>query len=323
MKAFAYVNAPNEKEALASLAKAERGRMLPMAGGMDLLGLMKDYIVSPERVVSIRNLDQTIASADGGLRIGAAVKIADLVEHAQARKMYPALITAAEDVGTPQIRNVGTVGGNIMQRPRCWYFRNEEFNCLKKGGSRCFAVEGENQYHAIFGDGPCHIVHPSSLAVPVIAYGGRFRVAGPNGAREIDAGQFFQMPDQNLYGETVLQPNEIVTHVLLPPPGQRSAAYEVRFKQSHDWPLAAAAVNLVMSGSTVKTARVVLGAVAPTPWRAQAAERVLAGKVITEPIATEAAGAALAGARAMSGNAYKIQIAKTAVKRAIMAASRA
>ena len=323
MKAFAYVNATNEKEALASLAKAERGRMLPMAGGMDLLGLMKDYIVSPERVVSIRNLDQTIASADGGLRIGAAVKIADLVEHAQARKMYPALITAAEDVGTPQIRNVGTVGGNIMQRPRCWYFRNEEFNCLKKGGSRCFAVEGENQYHAIFGDGPCHIVHPSSLAVPVIAYGGRFRVAGPNGAREIDAGQFFQMPDQNLYGETVLQPNEIVTHVLLPPPGQRSAAYEVRFKQSHDWPLAAAAVNLVMSGSTVKTARVVLGAVAPTPWRAQAAERVLAGKVITEPIATEAAGAALAGARAMSGNAYKIQIAKTAVKRAIMAASRA
>ena len=323
MKAFAYVNATNEKEALAALAKAERGRMLPMAGGMDLLGLMKDYIVSPERVVSIRNLDQTIASADGGLRIGAAVKIADLVEHAQARKMYPALTTAAEDVGTPQIRNVGTVGGNIMQRPRCWYFRNEEFNCLKKGGSRCFAVEGENQYHAIFGDGPCHIVHPSSLAVPVIAYGGRFRVAGPNGAREIDAGQFFQMPNQNLYGETVLQPNEIVTHVLLPPPGQRSAAYEVRFKQSHDWPLAAAAVNLVMSGSTVKTARVVLGAVAPTPWRAQAAERVLAGKAITEAVATEAANAALAGARAMSGNAYKIQIAKTAVKRAIMAASRA
>jgi xanthine dehydrogenase YagS FAD-binding subunit len=323
LKAFAYVNATNEKEALAALAKAERGRMLPMAGGMDLLGLMKDYIVSPERVVSIRNLDQTIASADGGLRIGAAVTIADLAEHAQARRLYPALITAAEDVGTPQIRNVGTVGGNIMQRPRCWYFRNEEFNCLKKGGSRCFAVEGENQYHAIFGDGPCHIVHPSSLAVPVIAYGGRFRVAGPNGAREIDAGQFFQMPNQNLYGETLLQPNEIITHVLLPPPGQRSATYEVRFKQSHDWPLAAASVNLVMSGPTVKSARVVMGAVAPIPWRAQAAERVLAGKAITEAIAVESANAALAGARPMSGNAYKIQIAKTAVKRAIMAASRA
>ncbi len=323
MKAFEYVNATNEKEAIAALSNAERGRVLPMGGGMDLLGLAKDYIVSPERIVSIRNLDQTIASADGGLRIGAAAKIIDLIENAQARKMYPALITAAEEVGTPQIRNVGTVGGNIMQRPRCWYFRNEEFNCLKKGGSRCFAVDGENQYHAIFGDGPCHIVHPSSLAVPVIAYGGRLRVAGPNGAREIDAGQFFQMPNQNLYGETVLQPEEIVTHVLLPAPGQRSATYEVRFKQSHDWPLAAASVNLVMSGPTVKSARIVMGAVAPIPWRVPAAERVLQGKAVTEAIAAEAATAAVAGARAMSNNAYKIQIAKTAVKRAILAASRA
>jgi len=323
LKAFTYVNAANEKEAVAALASAQRGRMLPMAGGMDLLGSMKDYIVSPDRIVSIKGLDQTIAAGDGGLRIGAAVKIADLAEHAAARKQYPALVTAAEGVGTPQIRNMGTVGGNIMQRPRCWYFRNEEFNCLKKGGSRCFAVEGENQFHAIFGDGPCHIVHPSSLAVPVIAYGGKFRVVGPNGAREIDAGEFFQLPNANLYGENVLQPNEIITHVILPAPGQRSAAYEVRFKQSHDWPLAAAAVNLVMAGSTVKSARIVMGAVAPVPWRVPAAERVLAGKAITDAIATEAANAAVAGARPMSGNKYKIQIAKTAVKRAILAASRA
>jgi xanthine dehydrogenase YagS FAD-binding subunit len=321
LKAFTYVNAANEKEAVAALASAQRGRMLPMAGGMDLLGLMKDYIVSPDRVVSIKGLDQTIAAGDGGLRIGAAVKIADLAEHAAARKQYPALVTAAEGVGTPQIRNMGTVGGNIMQRPRCWYFRNEEFNCLKKGGSRCFAVEGENQFHAIFGDGPCHIVHPSSLAVPVIAYGGKFRVAGPNGAREIDAGEFFQLPNANLYGENVLQPNEIITHVILPAPGQGSAAYEVRFKQSHDWPLAAASVNLVMAGSTVKSARIVMGAVAPVPWRVPAAERVLAGKAITDAIATEAANAAVAGARPMSGNKYKIQIARTAVKRAILAAA--
>jgi xanthine dehydrogenase YagS FAD-binding subunit len=328
LKAFSYVNATNEKEAIAALSSSTPSTrsgpsVAPLAGGMDLLGLMKDYIVSPDRIVSIRNLDQSITTSDGGIRIGAAAKIIDLIEHAQARKMYPALITAAQDIGTPQIRNAGTVGGNIMQRPRCWYFRNEEFHCLKKGGSRCFAVDGENQYHAIFGDGPCHIVHPSSLAVPVIAYGGRFRVAGPDGAREIDAGQFFQMPNQNLYGESVLRPDEIVTHVLLPAAGQRSATYEVRFKQSHDWPLAAASVNLVMSGPTVKSARIVMGAVAPVPWRAQAAERVLAGKAITEAIATEAANAAVAGARPMSGNHYKIQIAKTAVKRAILAASRA
>lgn len=323
MKAFTYVHARNETEAAAALATAQRGRMLPMAGGTDLLALMKDYIVSPDHVVSIEDLDQTIAAADGGLRIGAATKIVDLAEHAAARKLYPALTAAAEQVGTPQIRNLGTAGGNIMQRPRCWYFRNEEFHCLKKGGSRCFAVEGENEFHAIFGDGPCHIVHPSSLAVPVIAYGGRFRVAGPNGAREIDAGEFFQMPHQNLYGETVLQPNEIVTHILLPAPGQKSASYEVRFKQSHDWPLAAATVNLVMAGAVVKSARIVMGAVAPIPWRVQAAERVLAGKAISEASATEAANAAIAGARPMTGNEYKILIAKTAVKRAILAASRA
>ena len=323
MKAFAYVNASNEKEVVAALG-TERGRFLPMAGGMDLLGLMKDFIVAPDRIVNVKNLDATIAAADGagqGLRIGAAVKLADLVDHAAARKLYPALVSAAEEVGTPQIRNMGTVGGNIMQRPRCWYFRNEEFHCLKKGGSRCYAVEGENQYHAIFGDGPCHIVHPSSLAVPVIAYGGRFRVVGPSGPREIDAGEFFQMPNVNLYGETVLQPNEIVTHVILPPPGQRSASYEVRFKQSHDWPLALASVNFVMDGAAVKSARIVMGAVAPIPWRAQAAERLLAGKTISEATALEAATAAVAGAKGLSGNTYKIQVARTAVKRAILKAA--
>jgi xanthine dehydrogenase YagS FAD-binding subunit len=319
LKAFAYVNPASEREVVAALS-TERGRFLPIAGGMDLLGLMKDYIVSPERVVNVKNLDQTIAASDNGLRIGAAVKLSDLAEHAGARRLFPALTTAAEEVGTPQIRNMGTVGGNIMQRPRCWYFRNEEFNCLKKGGSRCFAVEGENQYHAIFGDGPCHIVHPSSLAVPVIAYGGRFRVAGPGGAREIDAGEFFQLPNVNLYGETVLQPNEILTHVILPAPGQKSATYEVRFKQAHDWPLAIAAVNLTLDGNAVRVARIVMGAVAPVPWRVQAAERALVGKTITEAVAADAAAVAVAGAKPLSGNAYKIQIAKTAVKRALMKA---
>jgi len=320
LKAFAYVNASNEKEIVAALG-TERGRFLPMAGGMDLLGLMKDFIVSPDRLVNVKNLDATIVANEGGLRLGAALKLADLVDHVGARKLYPALVSAAEEVGTPQIRNMGSVGGNIMQRPRCWYFRNEEFHCLKKGGSRCYAVDGENQYHAIFGDGPCHIVHPSSLAVPIIAYGGRFRVFGPSGAREIDAGEFFQMPNVNLYGETVLQPNEIVTHIILPPPGQRSATYEVRVKQSHDWPLALASVNLTMDAAVVKAARVVMGAVAPIPWRTPAAERVLAGKTISEALAAEASTAAVAGAKGLSGNAYKIQVARTAVKRAILKAA--
>ena len=269
MRAFAYVDAANEAEAVAALG-TRRGQFLPIAGGMDLVGLMKDDIARPDRLVNVKKLDRTItATPDGGLRIGAAATLVELVEHAGARRLYPALVESAAEVGTPQIRHVGTVGGNLAQRPRCWYFRNEEFACLKKCGARCFAVDGENQLHAIFGDGPCHIVHPSSLAVPILAYGGRFRVVGPSGEREVAAAEFFQMPDENLMGENVLRPNELVTHVILPAPGNvRSANYEVRFKQSHDWPLATASVVLSMTGDTVSGARVVMGAVAPVPWRA-------------------------------------------------------
>jgi xanthine dehydrogenase YagS FAD-binding subunit len=321
VKAFSYVNAANEKEIVAALG-TERGRILPLAGGMDLLALMKDYVAQPDRLVNVKNLDRRIQrTSDGGLRIGAAVTIAELAAHAEAAKLYPALVQAAEEVGSPQIRNAGTVGGNLNQRPRCWYFRNEEFNCLKKGGSRCFAVDGENQYHAIFGDGPCHIIHPSSLALPAIAFDARFRIVGPTGEREVAAGDFFVMPDKNIFGETVLAPNEILTHVTLPPPrGARSATYEVRFKQSHDWPLASASVALVVSGQTIKSGRVVMGAVAPIPWRSTAAEAALAGKPLTEETAMAAADAAITGAKPMSGNAYKVRIARTAVKRAIMKA---
>jgi xanthine dehydrogenase YagS FAD-binding subunit len=321
LKAFAYVNAANEREALAGL-DAQRGRVLPIAGGMDLVGLMKNYIAQPERVVNVKNLDKTITTQGGGARIGAAVTLVELTEHAAVAKAYPALVSAAEEVGTPQIRNAGTVGGNIMQRPRCWYFRNEEFHCLKKGGSRCFAVDGENQYHAIFGGGPCHIVHPSSLAVPLIAYGARFRVVGPSGEREVDAGEFFQLPADNLYGETVLRSNELLTHVILPAAtGAKSATYEVRFKQSHDWPMAMASVNMTMDGNRVKAARVVMGAVAPIPWRSEAAEQALAGKTITEAVAADVAAAAVRGATPMTQNSYKVQVARTAVKRAIMRAA--
>jgi xanthine dehydrogenase YagS FAD-binding subunit len=322
VKAFAYVNPANEKEAVASLG-ADRGKILPLAGGQDLLALMKDYILQPDRVVNVKTLDATIADAKGGLRIGAAARLIDVAEHAGVKKLFPALAQAAEEVGTPQIRHVGTIGGNLNQRPRCWYFRNEEFDCLKKGGARCFAVDGENQYHAIFGDGPCHIVHASSLAVPALAYGARFRVVGPSGEREIAAADFFQMPDRNIRGENVLAPNELLTHVLLAAPGAgaRSATYEVRFKQSHDWPLAMATVALVMDGGRVKAARVVMGAVAPVPWRSEAAEAALQGKAITEDVAIQAAAAAVKDAKPMSGNAYKVQVARTAVKRAILKAA--
>jgi xanthine dehydrogenase YagS FAD-binding subunit len=323
VKAFAYVNPANEKDAVAAL-KVD-GIALPIGGGQDLLARMKDYIDSPDRLVNVKGLDATVtATADGGLRIGSAVKIVDLAEHAQVAKLYPAIVHAAGEVGTPQIRNQGTVGGNVNQRPRCWYFRNEEFVCFKKGGSRCFAVNGENQYHAIFGNnGPSHIVHPSSLAVPFVAYGARFRVLGPKGEREIPAADYFTMPTMaNVLKENVLEDEDLLTHVILPAPGTvKSGHYEVRYKQSHDWPLAFTTVVLTMNGNTIASARVVLGAVAPVPWRSRPAEEALVGKPLNEQTAAMAGEAAVSDAKPMSGNAYKVQITKTAVKRAIMNAA--
>src|SRR2546422_11316079 len=324
VKAFAYVNATSEREAVAAL-KFD-GIALPLAGGQDLLARMKDYIDSPDRVVNVKNaLDATVtATPDGGLKIGGAMKVVDLAEHAQVAKLYPAVAAAAIEIGTPQIRNQATVGGNINQRPRCWYYRNEEFVCYKKGGSRCFAVNGENQYHAIFGnDGPSHIVHPSSLAVPFLAYGAKFRVLGPNGEREVAAADYFTMPTlQNVLKENVLADEELMTHVSLPAPGNvKSGHYEVRYKQSHDWPLAFATIVLTLNGNTIQAARVVLGAVAPIPWRSQDAERALVGQPLDEQTAAAAGEAAVRGARPMSGNLYKVQIAKTAVKRAVMQAA--
>jgi xanthine dehydrogenase YagS FAD-binding subunit len=324
VKAFAYVNATSEKEAVAAL-KFD-GIALPLAGGQDLLARMKDYIDSPDRLVNVKNaLDATVAATpDGGVKIGGAMKVVDLAEHAQVAKLYPAVAAAAIEIGTPQIRNQATVGGNINQRPRCWYYRNEEFVCYKKGGSRCFAVNGENQYHAIFGnDGPSHIVHPSSLAVPFLAYGAKFRVLGSKGEREITAADYFTMPTlQNVMKENVLEDDELLTHVILPAPGNvKSGHYEVRYKASHDWPLAFATVVLAMNGQTIRSARVVLGAVAPVPWRSRAAEEALVGKTLNEETGTAAGEAAIKEAKPMSGNAYKIQITRTAVKRAIMNAA--
>jgi xanthine dehydrogenase YagS FAD-binding subunit len=324
LKAFAYVNPANERDAVTALRTD--GIALPLAGGMDLIARMKDFVDSPDRIVNVKNaLEATVVpTLDGGLKIGAAMKIADLIEHPQVVRMYPAVTAAAYEVGTPQIRNAGTVGGNVNQRPRCWYFRNEEFVCYKKGGSRCFAEDGENQYHAIFGNsGPSHIVHPSSLAVPFVAYGARFRVLGPDGEREIPAAEYFTLPTlQNVMKENVLADDELLTHVLLPAPGNvRSGHYEVRYKQSHDWPLAFATVVVAMNGDTIQSGRVVLGAVAPVPWRSQDAERALAGKPLNEQTAAIAGEAAVQAAEPMSGNAYKIQITKTAVKRAVMRAA--
>jgi len=322
VKAFAYVNPTNEKDAIAALSPQPEHSM-PLGGGQDLLARMKDYIAQPDRIVNVKSaLESTVTPSHGGLRIGAAMKMVDLAEHADVLRMYPAIGAAAIEVGTPQIRNQATVGGNLNQRPRCWYFRNEEFVCFKKGGNTCFSPAGENQFHAIFGGGPSYIVHPSSLAVPMVAYGAAFRLAGPKGERLVPAAEYFTLPRQSVRMENVLAPDELLTHVILPAPGNiKSGHYEVRYKASHDWPIAFATVLLSFRGATVQSASVVMGAVAPIPWRSREAEQALVGKTITEGTAAAAATAAVKDARPMSQNAYKVEVAKTAVKRAILRAA--
>lgn len=322
MKAFAYINPTNEKDAVAALS-TQIEQSMPIGGGQDLLARMKDYVTQPDRIVNVKvALESAVTPLNGGLRIGAAMRMVDVAEHAQIAKLYPALSAAAIEVGTPQIRNQATVGGNLNQRPRCWYYRNEEFVCFKKGGNQCFSPAGENQFHAILGGGPSYIVHPSSLAVPSVAYGATFRLAGPKGERMVAAADYFTLPRQSLRMENVLAPDELLTHVILPAPGAvRSGHYEVRYKESHDWPIAFATVLLTFNGASVQSARVVMGAVAPIPWRSPAAEQALAGKTINEETAAAAADAALKDARPLSQNAYKVDVAKVAVKRAILRAA--
>lgn len=323
MKAFAYVSPTTAQEAIAALKAG--GIVRPLGGGQDLLARLKDYVTDADTLVNVKAaLDHAVTPQAGGLKIGAAVTIDALSTNPDVKRLYPALAEAAAKVGSPQIRHQGTVGGNLNQRPRCWYFRQEEFVCFKKGGNRCFSVDGENQYHSIFGnEGPSKIVHSSSLAVPCVAYGARFVIAGPNGEREVPAAEYFTLPTmQNVKKENILGDDELLTAVVLPAPGRiRSGHYEVRFKESRDWPMAFATVVLTMNGSTVGSARVVLGAVAPTPWRSEAAEQALVGKPLTEATAAAAAEAAVASAKPLSQNAYKIQITKTAVTRALLHAA--
>jgi xanthine dehydrogenase YagS FAD-binding subunit len=320
MKAFAYKVASSEESAVKLLGE----KSLAIAGGTNLLNLMKNYVLQPDAIVNIKQIPGTdkIEEAGGGLKIGANVRIADVAASEAIRKGYPALAEAADKVGTPQIRNMGTVGGNLCQRPYCWYFTQEVFDCLKRGGSTCPAKEGENEFHAIFGnDGPCVIVHPSSLAPALVAFGARVRIAGAAGAREVPIEEFFVDPKTNARKENILAPNEIVTHVTLGPQRPQSATYSARPRVAYDWPVSLASVALEIEGGTVKDARICLGAVAPVPWRAAAAEAALKGKKVSEESAGAAADAALTGAKPLHGNAYKVQTAHACVKRAILMAA--
>lgn len=320
MNDFRYEHPATVKDAV-DLGGQPEG--LYIAGGTDLLGLIKDGVVSPERLVDLKK----IGGMDGievlpgrGLRIGALVKLAELARHPEVRETWTVLAEAAGSAASPQLRNVGTLGGNLCQRPRCWYFRGE-FDCLKKGGNECFAVDGENRYHCVIGGGPCYIVHPSDTAVALTALDAVLVVAGSGGERIVPVSEFFVLPDEDFTRENILAPGEIVTAVQVSEPanGTRSAYVKIRERESFDFAVASVAAMLVPRGRTVMSGAVALGGIAPVPWLEKAVSEKLSGFKVSAENLDNLADSALAGAEPLEQNGYKVALARNLLKKAVRA----
>jgi xanthine dehydrogenase YagS FAD-binding subunit len=319
MNRFEWVNATSIEQALASVTPQSSFK----AGGVDLLDLMKDGISSPERLVNIRNIKGLDGISEQGqtLQIGPLATLTQIEKHPIVQKKYTALSEAASRAATPQIRNMATIGGNLVQRPRCWYFRSEDFHCRKKGGTHCFAQDGENDYHAIFDNRTCAIVHPSGLAVPLVAMNARVELTSQKGKREVALEKFFISPEQDVLHENVIRPDELITRITVPDSGARTAYYKQGEKESFDWPIADVAVTLNLQGGRCSQAAVVLGAAAPYPYRAKAAEAQLCGGAINEETARAAAKAAVANATPLAKNAYKVPIFEAIIRRTVLRAA--
>ena len=317
---------PTTADAAVGLLENRFGNTELLAGGTDLLDLQKEYVAQPTRVVSLSQVAgmSNVGVADKTVTIGASVKLADLAANTVLRQHFPALTAAAGEIAGPQIRNMATLGGNLCQRNRCWYFRDEHTNCLLKGGERCFALDGENRYHAIFTQNHrCVIVHPSTLVPVLIALGASAEILGPNGRRTVEVARLLRAPTGPATREHTVAANEVLTSVTIPRAGLNNAHYEVRQKQSSDWPLVQAAVafNGGRNGANATNVKIVLGHVAPTPIVSDAAAIVLNNGTISEATANAAAIVATQGAKPLTQNAYKVRLARVAVKRALLLAA--
>ena len=317
MKTFSNANPKSIQEAVKMLGKP--GSAL-VGGGSDLLGMVKERLIEPDVLVNLRSIPSLdkISQQPKEVRIGGLVTLAALSQDPLIRSRYKVLADAAGTVGTPQIRNAGTLAGNVCQRPWCWYFRNS-FPCYKNGGKTCFSVMGENEFHAIFGGGPSFIVHPSDTAPALVALDAKFRIAGPSGERTLAAADFFASPKVDPARENVLAHDEVLVEVLLPvaPRGLKSAYHKELDRESWTHAIAAVAVALDMDKDTCRAARVVLGGVAPIPWRLPKVEAMLVGRRVTPELAAKAGEAAIEGAQPLAKNKYKVPITKAIVKRTI------
>jgi len=294
-------------------AAASRPNARILAGGTDLLGCLRDGVFPANRLVSITGIKELKGIrplVGGGLRIGALTTLTEIVENRQIREQYPVLLQAAAVVASPQLRNQGTLGGNLCQRPRCWYYRSAAFHCRRKGGDTCFAEAGESQMHAILGGNQCFMVHPSDTAAALVALDAKIAITGPKGPRQMPLASFFVGPKVTLLKENVLEPGDVVTEILLnaPQAGARSRYRKVRERGSFDFALAGAAIVLVMAEGKVRTARVVLSGVAPIPWRSAEAEQAIVGKALDAATARAAGAAAVKNAMPLVENAYKVPL---------------
>ena len=306
---FTYVRPTTVNEALAVLN--DRPALIH-GGGTDLLGCLREGVFSADTLVSLSSIDELKGirnTTDGGLRIGAFAKVAEIATSDNVAAGYTALAEAASEVASPQIRNQGTIGGNLCQKPRCWYYRGH-FDCVRKGGDKCFAYEGENQYHCIFGGDMCYIVHPSDTAPALAALGAICRVSGPAASRSVAVEFFHVPPTEDPQRETVLGPDEILTEIILPAPanGLRSSYRKVRTRGAWDFALAGVALAIVFDGDTVYSARVFLSGAAPVPWRSKATEEAIVGTTLDAATIDKAAAATVAGAEPLEQNGYKVAL---------------
>ncbi len=319
MNRFEFARATSVAEAL-SLVSEKPGSVWK-AGGIDLLDHLKEHLLEPPRLVDLKSIPgmQEVTSEPGGsIRIGPLVTLAQVASQPGIRATHTALAQACGEAASPQIRNVATIGGNLLQRPRCWYYRLESYRCLKKGGDICFAVGGENRYHTIFGDGACNAPHPSNAAMGLTALGASLVFQSNRGTRTVSAEQFFTIPGKEPRRENAKEPDEIFTAISLPAAlGVRSTYASVREKAAFDWPLVSTAAALRVEGGLVREARIILGAVATVPLRSAAAEQVLVGARLNEATIEAAANAAVTGAQPLSENGYKVELLKTLLRRTL------
>jgi xanthine dehydrogenase YagS FAD-binding subunit len=323
MKSFSNRNPRDLQQAVALAVDARReGKAASFAGGgSDLLGMVKEGLVKPDVLVHLRSIkgQDKVESKGGRVRVGGLITLDSLSSNALIRGKYAVLAEAAASVATPQIRNAGTLAGNVCQRPWCWYFRNG-FKCFKAGGDTCFSINGENEFHAIFGGGPSFIVHPSDTAPALVALDAKFHIVGPSGERTVDAADFFTLPKQNAARENALGEDEVLAGVEFPEahPAMRSIYHKVMDREAWTHAIVSAAIVLEMDRELCRSARIVLGGVAPIPWRVPEAERLLVGQRVTPELAAKVAEAAVAGANPLAKNKYKVPLTREIVARNVL-----